>query len=59
MKVIIAGSRSFCDYARLKSVLATIPAITEVVCGEARGADSLGRRWAEENNISVKSFPAR
>lgn len=59
MKVIIAGSRSFCDYSRLKSVLATIPAITEVVCGEARGADSLGRRWAEENGIPIKSFPAQ
>lgn len=59
MKVIVAGSRSFCDYPRLSRVLATIPAIGEVVCGEARGADSLGRRWAEEHNIPVKSFPAQ
>jgi hypothetical protein len=32
--------------------------IDEIVCGEARGADSLGRRWAIENNIPVASFPA-
>lgn len=60
MKVIIAGSRSFADYPRLKSVMAPIAAqVEEVVCGEARGADSLGRKWAEENNIPVKSFPAK
>ena len=29
-----------------------------VVCGEARGADTLGRRYAEENGYQVLSFPA-
>lgn len=58
MKVIVAGSRSFADYPRLVSVLATIPA-SEIVCGEARGADLLGRRYAEEYNIPIKSFPAQ
>lgn len=32
--------------------------ITEVVCGMARGADTWGRMWAEENGIPVKKFPA-
>lgn len=59
MKVIIAGSRSFNDYPRLSRVLAMIPEITEVVCGEARGADSLGRQWAQDHYIPVKSFPAQ
>lgn len=58
MKVIVAGSRSFNDYPRLKRVMATISA-TEIVCGEARGADKLGRRYAEENGIPIKSFPAQ
>lgn len=58
MKVIIAGSRSFNNYSKLKRVMDTISAL-EIVCGEARGADSLGRRYAEENGIPIKSFPAQ
>lgn len=41
--------------------MATIPPwldITEVVCGEAAGADTLGKQWAELHGITVKSFPA-
>lgn len=32
--------------------------IGEVVSGCARGADSLGERWAEDNGVLVKRFPA-
>ena len=60
MKVIIAGSRDIIDY---QLVVDTIKEsnfiITEVVCGEASGVDSLGKKWAIENNIPVKSFPAK
>lgn len=59
MKVIIAGSRSFKNYNMLNAVvtLANFP-ITEVVCGMAKGVDSLGERWANEHDIPVKEFPA-
>ena len=57
MKVIIAGGRDFDNYEMMCQELEGID-ITEVVCGEARGADSLGKRWAQEHNIPVKSFPA-
>jgi hypothetical protein len=30
----------------------------EIVCGEARGADKLGRQFAEKHNYTVVSFPA-
>ena len=33
-------------------------AISEVVCGMAKGADLLGKRWAESKRIPVKEFPA-
>ena len=59
-KVIIAGSRSFKDYALLSKIMQElyfIPDI-EVVCGEANGADLLGRMWAEECGIGIHSFPA-
>lgn len=60
MKTIIAGGRDFNDYQALCDKLTLHKySITEVVCGGARGADALGKRWAEENNIPVKMFPAR
>ena len=59
MKVIVAGSRTLKDYNLLKTTLdRKKDMIDEIVCGEARGADILGKRWAIENNIPVKSFAA-
>jgi len=59
--VIIAGSRGFNDYDLLcikcdKFFARKTP--TMILCGEARGADALGRRYAEERGIEVGSFPA-
>ena len=57
MKVIIAGSRHITD---ISALIAGINQsgfnITEVVCGCARGVDTLGENWADENNVPVKSF---
>lgn len=61
MKCIIAGSRSIIDYNFIKNILNKCPwikEITEVVSGTANGVDKLGERWAKENNIQVKQFPA-
>ena len=61
MKVIICGGRSLDDYGLVKNVMDEVAAridINEIVCGEARGADSLGKRWAIENGIQIASFPA-
>ena len=60
-QVIIAGSRTFnnydllcrkCDYYFLKRKP------TAILCGEARGADLLGKRYALEHGIKVLYFPA-
>ena len=32
--------------------------VTEVVCGMAKGADSLGMAWAVANKVPVAKFPA-
>lgn len=32
--------------------------ITEIVSGTARGIDRMGERYAKENNIPIKRFPA-
>jgi hypothetical protein len=63
MKVIIAGSRSATDYQDLLNAIDIVSMIngwdiSEVVSGTARGADRLGERWAKENNILLKRFPA-
>ena len=61
MKVIIAGSRTFNNRKYLYGVLDEFhkdTPITEVVCGGARGADELGRCWADRNRITVTSFNA-
>lgn len=60
-KVIVAGGRDFNDYNLLKNKLDYLLSNKkdiEIVCGEAKGADSLGKRYAIENNHNIKSFPA-
>ena len=60
-KVIIAGTRSFNDYETLKKycnhVLKNKTDI-EIVCGMARGADLLGKRYGEEKGYKIAEFPA-
>lgn len=56
-KLAIIGSRGFNDYTLLRSVLDPYKdVITLVVSGGAKGADSLGEMWANENNIKTKIF---
>jgi len=57
MKLAIIGSRGFSDYQLLESTLEQYKdKITEVVSGGAKGADSLGERWANNNNIPTIIF---
>ena len=61
-KVIIAGGRDFNNYEVLRRecnylLSRKVPDI-EVVCGDARGADLLGNKWASEYGYKVKHFPA-
>ena len=67
-KVIVAGTRTFEDYDYLCECLdEQILALTEendiiddiqIVSGGAKGADSLGERYAKERGYSLKIFPA-
>lgn len=70
MRIIIAGSRDFNDYDKLKTE--TLRIVTElkeegyntkregveIVSGTARGADQLGERFAKEFNLGLARFPA-
>lgn len=62
MKIIIAGSRTI---GNINSVIEAIKAIkasnfhlTEVICGNARGVDTIAKVWAAGNGIPVYDFPA-
>ena len=58
-KVIIAGSRNFNDWRLAYQTLDEYKdKIKEVVCGDAKGADTIGANWAQEHGIKVHHFPA-
>ena len=58
-RIIIAGSREITDYTVLQYAIAqTDFSIGEVVCGTARGVDTLGELWAIQHSIPVHKFPA-
>lgn len=56
---IVAGSRGFQNYKLLEEELDKIKdEISEIICGEANGADTLGRLYGESHGIPVRCFPA-
>lgn len=61
MRVIIAGGRDFQDYPLLKNKCDTIlesvdkKAIT-IICGTAKGADTLGEWYALEKKFKIEYF---
>jgi len=60
VKTIIAGSRAFTDYETLcHAMRAAGVTVTEVVSGGSSGVDALGERWATEQGLPVKRFPAQ
>lgn len=56
-KIIIAGGRDFNDYQAVEKEAEKYD-IDIVVCGMAKGADTLGRAYAEKFKIGLKKFPA-
>lgn len=68
-RIIIAGTRDFNDYDMLYQELSAFVNIIadnvsnqnqiEFVSGTARGADTLGEKFADETGYPVKRFPAK
>ena len=57
MKLAVVGSRNFNNYELLKEKINENKwDIEAIVSGGARGADSLGARYAQENNIPLIEF---
>lgn len=58
-KLIIAGSRDFGNYQLLVKEVEKLDFIPDqIISGCARGADSLGERYAAEKNIELVKVPA-
>ena len=62
MRVLVCGSRHFNDYAKLCNEMDKLPLdenqpIT-IISGEARGADTLAKRYAEECGWNYEGYPA-
>lgn len=73
MRVLVCGGRDYKDYLRVKEVLDNLhdegghpykKEITEIIHGDATGADTLAALWASHtwkhngDSIEVKAFPA-
>ena len=64
-RIIIAGSRGFNDYELLKNKMDHLLSRVSkeydeihIVCGKARGADTLGEQYAKERGYVVDAYPA-
>jgi hypothetical protein len=55
MQVAVIGSRGFNDYELVVRTLSNLN-ITLLISGGAKGADSLGERYANENDIQTLIF---
>lgn len=61
MKLIIAGGRDFNDYNLLCDEVSKFIADEKdvtIISGLARGADSLGCQYAQENQLPIRAFAA-
>ena len=62
MRVIVAGSRDFADYNFLRDkldfLLSRVNEDVTIISGCARGADSLGERYAKERGLTLLRMPA-
>lgn len=61
MRVLVCGGRNYFDLKTTYQILDKIHQERKITCviqGGARGADSLGRRWANETEVMSYEFQA-
>jgi hypothetical protein len=66
VRLIIAGSRRGVTYRDVEDaicraldedIITSLQDVTQVICGDAQGADLLGSTWAELHDIPVRHLP--
>lgn len=61
MRVLVCGGRDYTNYSEIEYQLGGIHAehgIDVIIEGGASGADTLGRYWAQSENIKCVTYPA-
>jgi len=62
VRMLICGSRDFTDGALFHSVMTNLPErfrdVSAVIEGGAKGADRMGREWAELMAVPVETYEA-
>lgn len=67
MRILVCGGREYNDYDTVdrilrqttdKIVLYTYPKEITIIQGGARGADKLGKLWANIYNVNMEEYPA-
>ena len=61
VRLAIVGGRDFQNYAYMQECLSELQkeyTIIGVISGGAKGADTLGEKWADQNKITKRIFPA-
>ncbi len=63
MRTIVAGGRDFDDYALLSdsldSFFESISSTPTIICGGAKGADTLGEIYASKEEYPLVEFPTK
>lgn len=63
VKTIIAGGRDFVDVEFMRESIEEVLRygwnVSRVLCGLARGADTLGADWAVDNEVPIDYYPAQ
>ncbi len=55
MKYIVAGSRKISDTNFIRETIESFD-VSEIVCGTAKGPDSIGEAWAIDNDVPIAYF---
>ncbi|HEX5370053.1 MAG TPA: SLOG family protein [Dehalococcoidia bacterium] len=58
LRVLVCGSRSYTSKATIGLRLAELPAGSEIIHGDARGADTIADGFAREFGLNVTRYPA-
>ena len=63
MRVLVCGGRAYSDREKLFKTLNDIhnskKGIDIIICGAAKGADTLAIHWAMKNEVIIHAYPAQ